>query len=743
MNKQFFLSCLILNVNSFTRSCLAFALLILTWLALATSIIASSSASAQEQVVQEQLLKEQVVQKQVVLRPGDIVQLNLPGEADFEKHFQINQEGLLMLPEIGQVTLGGMPLAAASLHVKALLAEQYRAIDDFDLVLIERRLPVRVLGFVKEPGMIDLPADGNVQLALQQAGGPSAGAQLDKIQLNRAGEVTAFDYKKYLDTGDFAILPELQPLDVIFVPASPLIGNVQMDFDAATLSASGDGAEAGTAIKVFGEVLKPGVFSYKAGNTVVDMLMRAGGVTRYAGVEHIRVINQGIPQLFDLKNYLDTGDATSMPTITAGSTLFVPIQEEEIKTGLRTIYVMGEVFKPGAYEAPDGTAFFDILANAGGPTRFAETRQVRIIRSSGQVDAFDLQAYTEGLAARQIPEISPGDAIFVPEKTDMNEKSWLKISPDRAIRVIGAVIKPGRYEWGDEMSFLDILAHAGGPTQDADISQIKVLKNGQASREKPFDLAAFITDGGDFSLLPQVSAGDTIIVPEKPRDVIDNKARWLRQSQESSIYVFGQVGQPGRYAFDNKLHFLDILSAADGPNQFADIHAIKVTHRNGYTSKVTTVDLGLYFETGDETLLPLVRAGDTIYVPQRDKAWLDQKKEQTVRIIGAVAKPGRYTFNEAMTILDLLAEAGGPTDKAHLTDIMVVNISTAKASENQSQRFDLKTFVKRPDFTKLPLVRSGDTVYVPDINNSDWNVFVSNVKDMVSVVSLVAITGGF
>ena len=291
MNKQFFLSCLALNVNSFTRSWLAFALLTITWLALATSFIASSSASAQEQVLPEQLVREQVV-----LRPGDIVQLNLPGEADFEKHFQINQEGLLMLPEIGQVTLGGMPLAAASLHVKALLAEQYRAIDDFDLVLIERRLPVRVLGFVKEPGMIDLPADGNVQLALQQAGGPSAGAQLDKIQLNRAGEVTAFDYKKYLDTGDFAILPELQPLDVIFVPASPLIGNVQMDFDAATLSASGDGAEAGTAIKVFGEVLKPGVFSYKAGNTVVDMLMRAGGVTRYAGVEHIRVINQGIPQ---------------------------------------------------------------------------------------------------------------------------------------------------------------------------------------------------------------------------------------------------------------------------------------------------------------------------------------------------------------------------------------------------------------------------------------------------------------
>ncbi len=679
---------------------------------------------------------------EVKFRPGDVIQIELPGEADFEEAFQVKSDGSLNLPEVGQVVIADLTIKEAKQHLKQILGEEYRAIDDFQLYLVERRIPLKVLGFVENPGIIDLPEDGNVQMALQKVGGPSAGAQLDKLQINRNGKITLFDYKKYLDTGDFSILPTLLPLDVIFVPASPLIGNVQMDFDAATLSASGDGSEATTAIKVFGEVLKPGVFSYKKGNTVVDMLMRAGGVTRYAGVEHIRVINGGVPQLFDLKAYLDTGDSSRMPGITAGSTLFVPIQEEEIKSGLRTIYVMGEVFKPGAYEASDGTAFFDILANAGGPTRFAETRQVRIIRATGKVDAFDLQAYTEGLVDTIVPSISPGDAIFVPEKTDMNEKSWLKISPDRAIRVIGAVFKPGRYEWGNEMSFLDILAHAGGPTQDADISQVRILKSGQSTRETPFNLERFINEGGDFSLLPEVSAGDTIILPERPRDVIDNKARWLRQSQENSIYVFGQVGQPGRYAFENKLHFLDIISAADGPNKFADIHHIKVTHRNGYRTKVTTVDLGLYFETGDESLLPIVESGDTIYIPERDKQWIDHKKEQTVRIIGAIAKPGRYQFSDDMTVLDLLAEAGGPTENANLEEIMVVNISKANTNENSSQLFNLETFVEHPDFTTLPLVRVGDTVYVPDVSQSDWNIFMTSVRDAVSIVSLVAIAGG-
>lgn len=679
---------------------------------------------------------------EIIIRPGDVLQIEIPGEIDFEKTFQVKRDGTVNLPEVGKVSIIDKTLTQANEDLAKLLAAEYRAINNFKVYLVERRVPIKVLGFVETPGLIDLPEDGNIQMALQRSGGAVAGAQLDRIQLNRQGKVTIFDYKKYLDTGDFSILPKIEPLDVIFVPASPLIGNVQMDFDAATLSSGGDGSDAKTSIKVFGEVIKPGVFSYKKGNTLVDLLMRAGGVTRYAGVEHIRVINEGSPQLFDLKSYLDTGDASHMPKITPGSTLFIPIQEEEIKNGARTVYVMGEVFKPGAYEAPADTKFFDILANAGGPSRFAESRKIRIIRASGKVDDFDLQAYTEGLTQAAVPTVSPGDAIFVPEKNDINEKSWLKITPDRAIKLIGAVKKPGRYEWGDEMSFLDILAHAGGPTQHADMSQVIVIKKGQKKQMEPFDLESFISKGGDFSLLPIISAGDTIIINERQRDVIDNKASWLRQPQELSIYIFGQVGLPGRYAFNNKLHILDILSAANGPTQAADIHNIKITHRNGFQSKVSTLDLGLYFETGDETLLPIVKSGDTIYVPERDRQWIDNKKEQTVRIIGAVVKPGRYKFSPDMTILDILAESGGPTQAAYLEKIMVINISKSKAEENVSRVFDLESFIEQPDFTKLPLVRLGDTIFVPGVSQSNWNVFMANVKDMLSIVSLVVIAGG-
>ena len=152
-------------------------------------------------------------------------------------------------------------------------------------------------------------------MALIAAGGVAQGAQLDKMVVTHAnGKREQFDYKKYLDTGDINLLPTLQPLDIVFVPASPLTGNVQIDFDGRTLAAAGDGSEARSAIKVFGEVNTPAIFAWKPGTTIIDMLMHAGGVTRYSSPEQIRIINNNKPIVFNLQAYLDSGDKALLPT---------------------------------------------------------------------------------------------------------------------------------------------------------------------------------------------------------------------------------------------------------------------------------------------------------------------------------------------------------------------------------------------------------------------------------------------
>lgn len=449
-----------------------------------------------------------------------------------------------MLPEAGRLSVAGLTLAEAREVVQRALARVFRDVSRFDLVLEQRRLLVSVLGYVRSPGAVELPADASVQQAIIAAGGLVPGAQLDRMQLRRDGQTTTFDYKRWLDSGDASLLPTLEPLDTVFVPASPLTGNVQVEFDAQTLTAAGDAGDAAELIKVFGEVNNPGSFGVKPNATVVDYLLRAGGVTRFAGVEQIRILSHGEPELFSLKDYLDN-PADGAPEVPAGSTIFVPAASEEVKSGARIIYVMGEVFKLGAFEAQPGTSFLDALANAGGPTRFAETRQIRILRADGRVVRVDLAAFTEDpKSAGKLPTLDPGDAILVPEKTDVNEKSWLKVPPSRAVQVMGAVAAPGRYEWADEMSILDLLGNAGGPTARADAARIQVVPGPGGGAPENLDLAHFLAEGGTLASLPEVHAGYTVNVPELPQDPSDMRSQWTRQAADRSIYVLGEVGPP-------------------------------------------------------------------------------------------------------------------------------------------------------------------------------------------------------
>ncbi|OEE83050.1 sugar ABC transporter substrate-binding protein [Enterovibrio norvegicus FF-162] len=671
---------------------------------------------------------------------GDQIAIMLPGEVTLNQEFQIDRQGRLTLPEVGMIEAAGMTETELSAAVQETLGSVIRDLSSLQVFVSKRQLLVTIQGYVAEPGEFTLKDNASIQMALYAAGGLRPGAQLDRFQLRRGEEILIFDYKKFLDSGDDSLLPDLKSLDTLFIPASPMTGNVEQSFDPSQLADSGDAAEDRKAIKVFGEVISPGSFSAKEENNLVDLLMRAGGVTRFAAVEQIRVISQSKPRIFNLKQYLDSGDENLLPNIVEGSTIFVPKQEEEIKTGSNTVYVMGEVAKPGAYEGKEGATFIDILANAGGPTRFAESRQIRIIKANGNTVPFDLTLFSEGKLTGPLPLVQPGDAIFVPEKLDMNEKSWLKVSPDRAVRVLGEVVRPSRVEWSSEMSLLDLLAHVGGPTSRADTSKIEVVTPVSPTKSEVFvfNLDTFIRDGLSDSELPPVNAGSTIRVHDLPDDPTENKAKWVRQSSDTSIYVFGQVGAPGRYKFTEEMHFLDILSAADGPTASADIHNIRITHLDGKVARVSRLNLALFFETGDATILPEVNIGDTIYIPEKDGNWLDRPKEETIRVLGAVSRPGRYDFDDHMTILDLLAEAGGPSSNAYIEKITVVNMSCCR---DQARTFDLSEFSRTARFQDLPVLRVGDTVYVPTQEESTAEKIRQGITDIFQLVGIAALIG--
>jgi len=267
---------------------------------------------------------------------GNKLFLYIPGEVDFDKTFEVDNKGQINLPEVGQFVVANKTISQVELELTPVLGGLFVAMDDFYVEIRSRDIFINVMGYVNTPSQVSIPANGNIQMVISKADGLRPGAQLDRLQIRRGEEIIEFDYKAYLDSGNISLLPALKSQDTVFVPVSPLLGNVQIDFDAQTLSATGD-ANDGNAVTILGEVHNPGSFSYKEEMTISDALMRAEGVTRYADVTKIRVIVDKSPVIFDLKAYLDKPSGSTMQLLQPGSTVYVPIMVDDVNTTSRTV----------------------------------------------------------------------------------------------------------------------------------------------------------------------------------------------------------------------------------------------------------------------------------------------------------------------------------------------------------------------------------------------------------------------
>lgn len=387
------------------------------------------------------------------------------------------------------------------------------------------------------------------------------------------------------------------------------------------------------------------------------------------------------------------------------------------------VQVLGAVKKPGQYDLPSNANLAMAVGAAEGVNEGAQTTKVEVQRQAAKKPV-NYQNYLENGNPQALPMLQSGDTIFIPSKP--------------TARIIGGVQKPGQYPIAEQDSLLDILSQAGGANPNADLSHVRILQhapNGQMLSPVIFNLQHFLKYGGSRASLPKLANGDIVEVPEIIGDNSD-KASWLHQSPNDSIYVFGQVGKPGRYRFNQEMSFIDILAQADGPGVDADINDIRVIHGANGMQKISTVNLSLYFKTGDKALLPTVIPGDAIYVPSSKRPYLDQSKEETVRVLGAVKSPGRYRYNDSMTILDVLAEAGGPTDTAYLERIVVLNISNV---DHRASTFNMVNFAQTGNPALLPILRAGDTVFVPDYTKSNWQRFMKGINDLSSVLVVLKI----
>ncbi|MDD5582183.1 MAG: SLBB domain-containing protein [Candidatus Marinimicrobia bacterium] len=96
-----------------------------------------------------------------------------------------------------------------------------------------------------------------------------------------------------------------------------------------------------------------------------------------------------------------------------------------------------------------------------------------------------------------------------------------------------------------------------------------------------------------------------------------------RQEQTELLYpvkIWGEVVRPGIYDVPLTSDIIGIISYAGGPTNMAKLTNVRLL-RNERTEDgekiLIIVDIEKYIETGDKSLLPIIRPGDTIMIPPK------------------------------------------------------------------------------------------------------------------------------
>ncbi|MBD3344848.1 MAG: hypothetical protein GF401_07275 [Chitinivibrionales bacterium] len=171
------------------------------------------------------------------------------------------------------------------------------------------------------------------------------------------------------------------------------------------------------------------------------------------------------------------------------------------------VTVLGQIGSPGPLATYQGVSLQEVIVQAGGPTKYADLKKIKIVRKDGSDNEaifFNLEEFLDKGNVSELPRI-------------LNEDRILLLTKERStkVKVIGAVRKPGFFELQEDVNLFEIVYLAGGPSEKADLSRVRRLfKHDGKTMEEVVDLKGYI-DKGAMDDIPMVAESDVIIVYAK------------------------------------------------------------------------------------------------------------------------------------------------------------------------------------------------------------------------------------
>ena len=662
-----------------------------------------------------------------VLGPGDSVRVQLFGNANGIYEFEVTRDGILNLPEIGPVTVAGIPFSEFRKDLNERVAEMLIGTQVSVTMGQLRNIRVFVLGDVKRPGSYVVSGLSTISSALYHSGGISEVGSLRTIELKRQGQrVTTLDLYDLLLEGDTSNDRRLQPGDVIFVPP------------------------VGLTIGVGGAVKRPAIYETKDGAKLGDAVRLAGGLSPIAFAEGARLERIGQDRARQVLTVDLTSNEHSRRRIMAGDVLLVP---EVLPDFENTVLLNGHVQRPGPYEWSDGMRLTDIIRSPselkpGVDDGYVLIKRERVRGEPIEVLSADLGAALRAPGSMEDVQLESRDTVYVfslnfgrqrvvaPLMGELELQATFD-KPYQRVEVVGYVRAPGEYPLESGMRVSDLIRAGGSLTEEAYTLRAEltryVVENGNIRQSEVINVDLYSILRGD-------TGTDLVLLPHDNLSV----TRVPEWDTDWSVTLEGEVRFPGEYRVRRGETLSSVLGRAGGLTEFAfpggavflreslkerEREQVEILARR-LEADLASLSLASVDTSGTETLAtgqalleqlrgyePLgrlvldvehlagrrsrgtmeieLRDGDRLLVPQ---------KSQVVTVIGEAQQNTSHLHQAGLSRDDYIDLSGGLTRRADKKLIYVVRANGAMIAGNRSRWFgNGQNFAIQP----------GDTIVVP------------------------------
>lgn len=507
-----------------------------------------------------------------ILGPGDELQVSVYGVQEYNASIAVSVEGKIIIQNVGQISVSGMSVEAATQKIKAAIAKVYSTVrsgqSQVSVSLSQiRTIKITVVGG-KQPGNYSISSLATVYNALHLAGGPGKNGSYRNIELIRNNKVYKnIDIYRFLTKGDQSDNVSLRENDVIRIPAYSQRVIVQ------------------------GEVKRPGIFEIKKGETFSDLLNFASGFNEFAYTASVNVL-QKTGKEFKVHDINESQYNSYLPQ--SGDVFRITKILNRFENRIK---IEGAVFRPDYYSYNEGMRISDLITRAEGLKEDAYTKRARIIRLktdlTTEIVNVDLSAALSGDLKADI-ELKREDIITVYSILDFREE--YKVTID------GEVKKPGTYDYFENLTLNDLIVQVGGLTGSASkrVEIARMVKSDVINDADPNRIELVELE---------ITADNNEQIKNfilRPFDVI-NIRRIAVYEKPEMITITGAVAYPGKYVLANKKEKVyNIVMRAGGLTSIANLEGMKIKRpiKEEEIEKIENVDLNL---SREDTLKEKIR----------------------------------------------------------------------------------------------------------------------------------------